>query len=170
MNFKINKKSKSKYFYKPLQIIFLLSFFFALISKIYYSYGILMFLKIFMGTFFLQSFLFLIPLSVFYLNYLRKDKSTVLAIENNGESFIYHNNDSKISFKQCDIEKVILHLSPPLYDRRGTWLYWDNYFFSEIITAKGSFIISCLVINSIEEYIDKDKVFRNKVYFPLIKK
>lgn len=129
-----------------------------------------MFLKIFLGTYFGQSFLFLIPLLIFFYNYLRKDRDTKLTIEGNGRDFIYQNKNTKISFTENDIKKVIFHLSPPLYDKRSTWLYWDDYFYSEIITNKGVFKVGCLVVNNLEKYIIKeDKIERRKVYFPLIK-
>jgi len=128
-----------------------------------------MFLKIFLGTYIGQSFLFLIPLSIFFYNYLNKDRDTILIIEDNGQRFIYQNKNIKILFVEKDIEKVIFHLSPPLYDKRSTWLHWDDYFYSEIITNKGVFKIGCLVISNLEDYIKQDKIERRKVYFPLIK-
>ena len=169
MTFDITQKDRFKYLYKPLLIILLLCFVFALILKYYYSYDLLMFLKFFLGTYIGQSFLFLIPLIIFFHNYLNKDRGTTLTIEGNGESFLYQNKDINISFTENDIEKVIFHLSPPLYDKRSTWLYWDDYFYSEIITSKGVFKISCLVINNLEEFVKEEKTERKKVYFPLIK-
>lgn len=169
MTFNITQKDKFKYLYKPLLVILFLCFVFALILKYYYNYDSFMFLKIFLGTYAGQSFLFLIPLIIFYYNYLKKDRDTTLTIEGNGESFYYQNRGVKISFTESDIEKVIFHLSPPLYDKRPTWLYWDDYFYSEIITNKGIFKISCLVINNLEEFVKEEKTERKKVYFPLIK-
>ncbi len=169
MNFKITKKDKIKYLLKPLIIIFILCFIFALIMKQYHSYGLIMFLKLFSGTFAGQSFLFLIPLLTFYFNYFKKDKNTLLTIENNGKNFNYQSCGMKISFNENDIKKVIFHLSPPLFDKRATRLFWDDYFYSEIYTTKGIFKLSCLVINNLEEYINEEKIERKKVYFPLIK-
>jgi len=99
---------------------------------------------------------------------MKKDKETILTIENKGESFIYQNEGCKVTFTGKDIKKVILHLSPPLYEKRFTWLYWDDYFYSEIFTEKETFKISCLVIDNIEEYIPEGKLERRKDFFPLI--
>lgn len=123
MIFRLTSKDKSKYFYRPLTIILMLCFVFAVIVKYYCSYDLIMFLKIFFGTFAVQSFLFLVPLSIFQLNYFKKDKRTTLIIENNGESFAYQNNNAKVIFTEKNLEKVIFYLSPPLFDKRATWLY-----------------------------------------------
>ncbi len=167
-SFKITSKDKTKYLFKPLLIIFFLCVVFALILKYYHSYNFIFFVKILLGTFVGQSFLFLFPISFFYNNYYKKDKNVFLKIGISREFFIYQNEDKKVEFEKKDIQKVILHLSPPLYDKRSTWLFWDDYFYSEIVTTKGVFKVSCLVIDILEEYIDIDKIERRKVYFPLI--
>ncbi len=169
MTFSITSKDKLKYFIRPLFLGFVLDIILATLFTYYKGADYVMFLKLLLGILIGQSFLFNIPLSVFFYNYLRKDRDTTLTIEGNGESFYYQNRDVKISFTESDIEKVIFHLSPPLYDKRSTWLYWDDYFYSEIITNEETFKIGCLVINNLEEYIKEDKVERKKVYFPLIK-
>lgn len=170
MIFNIDSKDKSKYFYNPLILGFLFDLVLVFCFAHYKDVNFEIFLKLLLGILIGQSFLFNIPLLIFFYNHHKKDKSTKLTIENNGESFVYENNGIKISFTNEDIEKVILRLSPPLYENRSAWLYWDDYFYSEVITNKGVFKISCLVIDTIEDYINEDKIERVKTFFPLIKK
>ena len=168
MIFKITKRDKNIYFYKPIILGFLLDIILALGFTYYKDANLIMFLKLLLGILIGQSFLFNIPLLIFFYYYMKKDRSTEFEIENNGENFNYQNSKVKISFTENDIKEVVFHLSPPLYDERATWLYWDDYFYSEIITTKGVFKIGCLVINNLIDYINDEKIVRKKVYFPLI--
>ena len=168
MLFKITKNDKLKYFIRPLILGFLIDIVLVIIFIFFMQADLVMFFKLVFGLVIGQSILFNLPLSIFYFNYLRKNKDILFGIMDNNENFSYQNKEEKITFVENDIKKVILHLSPPLYDKRTTWLYWDDYFYSEIITIKGTFKIGCLVINNLEDYIKDEKVERRKVYFPLI--
>lgn len=167
-SFKIASKDKSKYLFRPLLILCCIGFVICFVIILYKKTNLILGLQILFGALVGQSFLYFIPLFLFYNNYLKKDKHVFFNIGTNGESFSYQNKYKVVEFKEKDIQKVILHLSPALYDRRSTGLFWDDYFYSEIITTKGIFKVSCLVIDAIEDYIDKDKIERRKEYFPFM--
>ncbi|WP_417859476.1 hypothetical protein [Xanthomarina gelatinilytica] len=169
MIFSISRNDKIKYLFIPLLKGLLIDIIIVVLMSIYYNGNLILSMKLFIGVFAFQMIFYNIPLSIFYYNYYRKDNDTLLTIENNTKTFIYHKGKTKISFTKEDVEKLILHLPPPLYDRRQSWLHWDEYFYSEIITKNHSFKISCLVINNLKDYIEEEKIERKKVYFPLIK-
>lgn len=170
MIFRLTQKTKFKYLYIPLLKGFVINILTVLIMSFFYHVSDLtLFLKLFFGVFAFQMIFYNIPLLFFYYNYYKRDLKTLFYIDDKEYNFVYENAQSKILFTKDDIIKVVFHLPPALYDRRSTLLHWDEFFFSEIITKRNSFKISCLVINNLEEFISEEKIERFKVYFPLIK-
>ena len=169
LKFSITKESKSKYLYKPLIIAFVIDIIVVIGMTNYYDESFSTALFFFIIIIIFHSILITIPLVILYSNYFKNDKNISFSIINEGESFIYQNKNIEIRILKDDIEKVIFYLSPGLYRNGLTWLYWDDFFYSEIVTNNKTFRVSCLVIDTLKEFIEKEKIERRLIYFPIIK-
>ena len=169
MTYEIETKKRFEYLYKPILLVLISNVMVSIFLYYFNDQNLSAALEIFL-VIFLFCFIFVgIPLLILYFNYSKNDSKTTLVVEDFGETFIYKNALIKHHFRKQEIEKVIFYLTPPLFENRTTWMYWDALFYFEIITKKKSFKVTCLVINNFEEYIDEDKIERNRILFPLIK-
>lgn len=168
MNHRISKKNKLKHFYKPILfgviIAIIVSYFIVLIK----GGDLTLMIKVFLGIFIFGLFLFDFPLIIFFINYVNNDKNISLVVDKSENNLIFKNENKEIELSKNDIYKVIMFLPPALFDERITLLHWDEYFYYEVISSKGNFKITFLVISNLESYFPEEKIERKKVYFPLI--
>ena len=169
MVYRITSKDKFFYLYRHILASIVIGFICLWVVDFNSDFGLVFFIKAYLGLLLCQFILFILPAIILYKNYSKRDLHASLTIENDGEMFFFENAEIEFSFSKREIEKVIYYLTPPLYEDRMTWVGWDSYFYSKVITSKGTFIISCLLINNLEDYIDDDLSERRKVLFPLIK-
>ena len=82
--------------------------------------------------------------------------------------FEFKSPSEKIQFTENDIIKCEVNLPPPIFDKRMSFLFWDEYFFYKIHLQNRTLNVSCLICNDLEKYIQKVKIKKIKNYFPLI--
>ncbi|WP_123877497.1 hypothetical protein [Flagellimonas maritima] len=112
-----------------------------------------------------QSILSYIPLLTFYWNYWKENKDSVLEINPDSGTFVFTGEKKIIEFYREDIEKVILHMSIPARHGRTIILFWHDFFYAKIFTAKGDIIVTCLLCDTITEYVPEDKVEKTSSHF-----
>lgn len=112
---------------------------------------------------------FQLPLTVLYLNH--KKHSRTVRFEINDIDFVYSNKNESISFKQEDIRKIILSLSPTAYSNRIDFLYFGHFNFTTIYLKNGTLIkLSCLVFDKTIEYFEASLITKQSLIFPIMKK
>ena len=112
---------------------------------------------------------YLIPLLILYFNYYISNKESSFIV--GPKSLSYSEKNEIIEFGINEIEKVVLNLSYPLYEKRYRLFFWDEYFYSEIFLKNGEkIIITCLLFDKIETIIPSNLIIRKKRIFPFIKK
>lgn len=165
MKFSITEREKFKYLYKPLFIGLAIDLIGTLILVKYYSAELIVALKIFLAVLIGQSVLFYIPLLIFYWNYWKKDKNSSFMIDSDGEIFTFTDENKTLEFKKKDIKKAIFHMSIPARHGRTIILFWHDFFYAKIQTTKGDFIVTCLLCDTISEYVPEDKVEKTSSHF-----
>ena len=168
MNNKYSNLPNSKiYFYRALlfcTIIYIGIFIFAL-----YQNNLNIAIKVMAVVSIWSLTVYIIPLIYIQLNYYKKNKNSVLKINEKGIS-ISRKNDL-VKFEFSEIQKVEFNFSYPLYDKRFRWFFWDEYFYAEIHLKKGeNLIITCLLFDKLETIIPSKLIKRKKRIFPYIKK
>lgn len=100
---------------------------------------------------------------------MKYNKNDELIIRNGIELTLY-DRKNKQSFRLNDIEVIEIHLPITLYQKRTTWLYWDELFYYNIIFKNGNtYPISCLLCDFIDD-LPKYRFQKIKRFFPIIKK
>lgn len=168
----IFKNNSKKYFYYPLFLCFVIDLllslgFYLIIPDI--SIGIA--LKIFSSAFLFSSFLYKIPLILIFVNHIRYSfKKRVLLISKNEHFYIVIDSiKEKIEIPYQSINEINTFLGPPGFDKRMSWVFWDSFFYYKIRTSTNeSYVISCLICNTLFEHIPEEKNIRHKIIFPII--
>ena len=110
----------------------------------------------------------MLPLSVLFLNHRKYSKSIIFGIKDGYYS--YKSENISFDFRNEDIIKVELCLSPPSYDERIDFLYFGKYHLTTIHTKKNKAInISCLVFDDTKEVFREELIMRKKKLFPIMK-
>ena len=173
VKYKVDFKSKKKYFYNFIKYSFLVIIILSTIFYLFYKPSFEIFVKVFFSVFLFTSIFYLIPLIVLFRNYLKHNEHLELYIEDNGDFKLIQKNkltDSKKSLVESDINLINLNLSHTLYDKRMRLLYWDELFYYEIVLkTKEKIYISCLLCDELIEHFPNVKNNRIKRIFPNIK-
>ena len=166
------KNNSSRYFYYPLL--------FCLFIDLVLSLGFYLFkddvsiglaFKIFKPAFLFSTVLYKIPLIIIFINHFKySSKKRISLVNENDFSYIIIDSDQervKIPYNQ--IKKINSFLGPPKFDKRMSWIFWDNFFYYKIMTyTEESYVISCLICDTLFEHIPMEKNERHKIIFPLI--
>ena len=168
MNNEYSNLPNSKiYFYRALLfclIIYIAIFIFALNQN-----NLNIAIKVMAGVSIWSLSFYVIPLIYIHFNYYRKNRNSILKINENGIS-ISRKNDL-VEFEFSEIKKVEFNFSYPLYDKRFRWFFWDEYFYAEVFLKNGeNLIITCLLFDKLETIIPSKLIKRKKRIFPYIKK
>jgi len=162
-------KNSFRYLYFPIilwiSVTLTIAIFVAYIDNIYVA-GKFFFLFLFvLGVF------FIFPSLILYLNYRKSNKGTELNVMRNEKGinvFLYRSQNEEISFTEIEILECKAILSPPIYDRRIPFAFWDEYYYYIICLENRKIYITCLICNDLEKYVQENKIIKNKDYFPLI--
>ncbi len=169
--YSMNQKSRWVYFYK-IMLSTLIIYFIVFIGYIYYQKieDFYIIIKFFSGILLSGWFLiFGLPLFLLYFNHRKYSIDVVL--KQNGNTFLYKNNNKSITFSFDDIKKVELWLTPPAYDNRIDWQFFGKYHFIAIHTNKNQVInISCLVFDKAKKVFPEELIERKKKFFPFLKR
>jgi hypothetical protein len=112
---------------------------------------------------------YLIPLLILYFNYYKSNNNSTFKI--NLKNLSYSEKNEIVEFEINEIDKVVLNLSYPLFEKRYRLFFWDEYFYAEIYLKNGkNIIITCLLFDKIETIIPSNLIKRKKRIFPLIRK
>lgn len=168
----IFKNNASKYFYYPilfcLFIDLVLSFGFYLFKA---DVSINLAFKIFKPAFLFSTVLYKIPLIIIFVSHIKYSSKKRISLlgEKNQPYIIIDSNQERIKIPYEKIKKIDSFLGPPKFDKRMSWIFWDNFFYYKITTCtEDSYIISCLICDTLFEHIPVEKNKRHKIIFPLI--
>lgn len=163
----VDLKKKKKYYYNFLFKYLLINILTLIFLSCFFESTHI--LKVSFGLFGITSIWFVFPLLILYLNYMKYNKNDELIIRNGIELTLY-DRKNKQSFRLNDIEVIEIHLPITLYQKRTTWLYWDELFYYNIIFKNGNtYPISCLLCDFIDD-LPKYRFQKIKRFFPIIKK
>lgn len=167
INFKNNKK---KYFYFPIlkgMIIDVLLIIIFFLYKKNIDIGVLKHMLI--TAFLFSLFLYKIPLLIILINYLKYSESKDFYIIKEENKIIFKFPKKKEDFFYSDIKNIETYLPIPKYEKRMTWLFWDNCFYYKIILKNNkSYYITCLNCDNLFDFIPDEKNIRKKWLFPII--
>lgn len=105
-----------------------------------------------------------LPLLIHYFNYKKFNNNSIVQIDLNAQ-MIKMPNDKNIKFN--DIKKIYKVNS---YNKSFIHVgYMDLFYFEVIDKNDKSYIITCLVEENLDKYIDKNKVKLVSKFFPYIK-
>jgi hypothetical protein len=166
------KNKSDKYFIYPLLLCVLID---TIISYGFYRFkddvSFELSLNIFKTLFVFSSILYKIPLILIFLNHQRHNsKKSLSLINKNGEkSFIIRSPKETIELSYEKIERIDSFLSFPRFDKRMSWMFWDNFFYYRIVMSDGvNHPISCLICDNLFLHIEEEKNVRHKILFPII--
>lgn len=165
----IKKESKKKYLwnilYKTLFIFIVLILVFIWMKDIDDSGKIIMLSS---SALFFGWFLgFGLPTIALFINHYKQSKSILFS--ENDKVFTYSSKKDNFDFKEEDIDKIELWLTPSRYDKRIDWQYFGDYHFSKFYLKSGEiFELSCLIFDKTEEVFSKKIIERKKKFFPFL--
>jgi len=168
--FSLDSIKNKKYFYRPLIIILLFDILGFVFIIFYKKMDLQTSMIVFLGIILFSLVFYLIPLMLLFTNHTKNNKDFQLSIIENDENniFKFTNKNDRITFSESDVKKIVLHLTPPVYDDRTRWFFWDDYFYTKIITNENELKISCLLCDDFSKYISKEKIIKEKTFFPLL--
>ncbi len=165
MEFTISNHRKYRYLYKPLLIGLAADFVIVYLGIWYYNANLSVALQVILAVLIGQSILIYIPLVLFYWNYLKTNKNSVLKIDPYVKTFTFTDGGKTIISAKANILKVTFHMSIPAYHGRTIYLWWHDFFYAKIQTTKGDFIVTCLLCDKLEDYVPEDKIEKKSSHF-----
>ena len=112
-----------------------------------------------------------IPTFFVHLQYYLKNKDVLLAIDTRKKIVKYSRGNQLTVFRFEDIEFLEQYKTPPIIEKRATWLPWATYNYAKVkLVSREEFIITCFLVDEFELPIDKSKIKLHSVFLPYIRK
>ncbi|WP_291118352.1 hypothetical protein [Flavobacterium sp. UBA6135] len=112
-----------------------------------------------------------IPLWLFilYFNYKKHNGNSILLVTDNYNKFIYKELNNEFVFEKSEIAKIVVYLSYPEYEKHLITAFWTEYYYVKIVLKNNTKIkITCLLCDTLIDYLDDGKIIYKKKFFPLI--
>lgn len=171
MKFKINNKTKSKYLYRKLFEITVISIIVMVLVNFLYKNpsDIISILNIFIVVLIMLFLIYVLPLLILYSNHIKHSKNVEFVYNDIKKRFYYKNNISETTFSLNDIEKINFYLTPAGYKETFDLSYFRDYRYYEIILHnENKIFISCLTCDTLESFMPNNLITRKKKFLPLI--
>lgn len=109
------------------------------------------------GGFFMVQLLFQ---GALHLNYFIVNKNDVFTYDSATREMSFQHNNSVLNFSSGDIEKVVLHTSPPLHKKNMHFFAWDSYSHAVILLISGErLVVTCLMVGQeVDLLVPPDKL------------
>lgn len=97
---------------------------------------------------------YLIPLISLHLNHYFKNKDDLFEYDQLSGEIVYQKRDSKLSFRNEDIQKITVFKSRPLAENRTPILIWDEYNYAVIELKNGRVLkLSSLLVYELDKVV-----------------
>ena len=166
------KNRSGKFFYYPMIfcifIDIVLIFGLCLFEE---NFSINMAISIFWPVFIFSLLLYLVPLLIVFFNHWYYSRNTRISMEVIDDETIFTLKFAKrnVMLEYKNLSRIELMLSYPRYDKRVSWMFWDNYYYFIIVMKDGkSYPISCLICGDLLKYISREKITNTRIMFPII--
>lgn len=149
---KVTRGKKLRFFYIPVlvvlgSIVFFTSLF-SLIGFQFFDFDFILITQIIA----ISAIFLLLPHVIIYLNYLRINGRVILSISENKIQF--EDGSSKIEILIKEIQGIDKVMGYKKYHDKGVIIPWQEYFYYKVYCPGGPFIISCLICDNLENYIN----------------